>query len=217
MTIGRRLFAVGAAVLLAWTAAVEVVVRGGERPAPARTSQLIAGRPVSAAATHPRITAPRITAPRITAPRITAPPATTHAITRPARPDNGAGEPPRPAANDAADPAAAGPAVIRDPALTGLARRWCTAYLRWGREPRGSAAAALRVLSTPELSASLAARPPLPAGAPESPVTVGQIQLFAATAGYSAIVDLDGDGADVVLELLITPTASGPRVSALYL
>ena len=207
MTIGRRLFAVGAAVLLAWTAAVEVVVRGGERPAPARTSQLIAGRPVSAAATHPRITAPRITAP----------PATTHAITRPARPDNGAGEPPRPAANDAADPAAAGPAVIRDPALTGLARRWCTAYLRWGREPRGSAAAALRVLSTPELSASLAARPPLPAGAPESPVTVGQIQLFAATAGYSAIVDLDGDGADVVLELLITPTASGPRVSALYL
>lgn len=207
MTIGRRLFAVGAAVLLAWTAAVEVVVRGGERPAPARTSQLIAGRPVSAAATHPRITAPRITAP----------PATTHAISRPARPDNGAGEPPRPAANDAADPAAAGPAVIRDPALTGLARRWCTAYLRWGREPRGSAAAALRVLSTPELSASLAARPPLPAGAPESPVTVGQIQLFAATAGYSAIVDLDGDGADVVLELLITPTASGPRVSALYL
>jgi len=207
VTIGRRLFAVGAAVLLAWTAAVEVVVRGGERPAPARTSQLIAGRPVSAAATHPRITAPRITAP----------PATTHAITRPARPDNGAGEPPRPAANDAADPAAAGPAVIRDPALTGLARRWCTAYLRWGREPRGSAAAALRVLSTPELSASLAARPPLPAGAPESPVTVGQIQLFAATAGYSAIVDLDGDGADVVLELLITPTASGPRVSALYL
>ena len=202
MTIGRRLFAVGAAVLLAWTAAVEVVVRGGERPAPARTSQLIAGRPVSAAATHPRITAP---------------PATTHAITRPARPDNGAGEPPRPAANDAADPAAAGPAVIRDPALTGLARRWCTAYLRWGREPRGSAAAALRVLSTPELSASLAARPPLPAGAPESPVTVGRIQTFAAAVGDSAIVDLDGDGADVVLELLITPTASGPRVSALYL
>jgi len=193
VTISRRLFAVGAVVLLVWTAAIEFVVRGADHPAPARPSQ--------PAAVYPRIIGPAMA---------------THELAR-TKPVDGTAQPPSRAANDASDPAAAGPAVIRDPALTRLARRWCAAYLRWGLQPRGSAAAALRALSAPRLFASLAARPPLPSGAPASPVTVGQVQIFAAANGYSAIVDLDGDGADVVLELLITPTTSGPRVSALYL
>ena len=121
------------------------------------------------------------------------------------------------AANDASDPAAAGPIAADDPAVTRLVLDWCQAYSRWGIDPHGGAARVLRSLSTPGLYAALAAEPPAATAARPGPVTVLRARAFRMAQGYDAIVDLRSDGADLAIELTIVIAAHGPLVGALSL
>jgi hypothetical protein len=211
---GRRLFAAGAVALFTWTAAIEFVLRGSAgAPTAARAST--EGR----AAREPR---PSVVSPPLgTGTRNPAAPVTVsaHAVLPSGGPHAARPEPSHPsaAANNASDPAAAGPAPVEDAAVARIVDRWCAAYVRWGENPRGGAAVELRSLSTPGLYASLAARPPTSAAVPVRTATVEGVQTFTAPGGYSAIVDLDGDGADVVIDLTIASTRLGPLVSSISL
>jgi hypothetical protein len=182
----RRVFVLAAAALLSWTALLETTLDG-------RPSHGGAARPPTrrhddgAPATGPAVPSP---------PDLRPPP-----------------RPTGPVANDAADPAAAGPTAGADPVVAALVRRWCAVYLRLGVDPR--AAATLRSLSTPAAASALTAPPIRPPGHP-APMSLVRLQLFRTPSGRSAIVDLHGDGSDVLLELILTATPAGPRVSAVY-
>lgn len=193
VTVRRRLFVAGAVVLFGWTACVELAIRAGPSArvaaAPGRADAIPAG--AAAAVANP----------------VRARPMPAVAVAAPPR------GPARTAANDAGDPAAAGPAAVEDPGLTSLVRRWCAAYVRWGRDPSPGSGASLRSLSMPRLYASLVAHPPIAPTTPVPAETISGVQTFAAIGGFSAIVDLRGDGVDVALELMITRTPAGARVS----
>lgn len=211
----RRLFAAAAVALFMWTAAIDLAVR---RSAGAPTAVHAPAARRDALGAHQPGAPPGLQVPPAPSPLDTRARSATPATVAP----NGTPSEPvqrSSVANNASDPTAAGPAPARDAAVTRLVQRWCGAYIRWGANPGGRAAADLRSLSTPTLYSSLATHPPTPAPAADrvpAPI-VGGVQTFDAPGGYSAIVDIDADGANVVVDLSIAATRLGPRVSALSL
>ncbi len=101
--------------------------------------------------------------------------------------------------------------------MTRLVLRWCAAYGRWGLGRLGGAARVLRALSTPALDAAFAGDPPVVASPPKRAPVVSSVRTFRAPHGYTATVDLRAGGGALELDLIISATAHGPRVSALYM
>jgi hypothetical protein len=212
----RRLwFVAGALVLFAWTACVDLALQGrpGGRGVTRVAGLASSGSPDAASSRSPGAASSgsaRMAAASLDV-RPRAGPGLATAVASPRS------TPGSRAANNATDPAAAEPTAVDDSALTWLVRRWCAAYLRWGSDPTPGAAAVLRSLSTSALYAALVARPPTSPATAVPAETVSSLQTFAGVTGFTAIVDVRGDGVDVALALAIARTPAGLRVSQLDL
>ncbi len=188
MTVPSRIFAVGALALLVWTAVLELALPGAPVTSRPRSAAPVLSEPIRSRSFAPR-----------------------------GRPGPTGPASPRASANDAGDPTAAGPPEVEDPAVTRLVQRWCAAFGRWGLGRLGGWARVLRALSTPALYASFAGKPSMMASRPAHASFVSSVQTFRAPHGYTATVELRAGGGALELDLIISATAHGLRVSALYI
>jgi hypothetical protein len=197
------LFVVLALGLLAWTTAVVVLVG----PPSAGSSVRLASR-ASIVRSDVRVASssgPARLAPLSTATRLAA--ASAHEVSHHSAP----------VANNAADPAAAGPRNAKSPAVTRVVLAFAAAYVGWSADPSPGTRGRLRSTSTTGLYGWLVAAPPRPIASVAGPMAISGVAAFVVANGFSATVDLTRAGADLELELLIVRTPGGLRVGRVYL
>jgi len=123
-------------------------------------------------------------------------------------------------ANDAGRPSAAGPPPSDVPSIIAVARRWLTALGRWEVTPRTAPAGDLQALSTPALRRRLlltgATREPSARSFGPQPLAGRTVALSAylRPGGWTVIATWRFGRDALAVELMLTRTGAGPRVSS---